>query len=110
MSPKAYIILFCCSSSVDVLLPINFELALQVFLLVAFAILTIVLVFPWFLVALLPVGIIFALILRFYRRGVQDLKRLENMTRSPWFSHISSTALGLTTIHAYEKTDEFVTK
>ncbi|PIK35517.1 putative multidrug resistance-associated protein 5, partial [Apostichopus japonicus] len=94
----------------DVLLPINFELALQVFLMVAFAVLTIIIVFPWFLIALLPVGIIFAAILKFYRKGVHDLKRLENIARSPWFSHISSTTLGLTTIHAYEKTDEFVTK
>lgn len=102
--------LYRFSSSVDVLLPINFELALQVFLMVAFAVLTIIIVFPWFLIALLPVGIIFAAILKFYRKGVHDLKRLENIARSPWFSHISSTTLGLTTIHAYEKTDEFVTK
>lgn len=94
----------------DVLLPINFELALQVFLMVSFAMLTIIVVFPWFLIALLPIGVVFFLILRFYRKGVHDLKRLENVTRSPWFSHISSTTLGLSTIHAYDKTDEFVIK
>lgn len=95
---------------VDVLLPINFELALQVFMMVSFALLTIIIVFPWFLIALLPIGVVFFLILRFYRKGVHDLKRIENVTRSPWFSHISSTTLGLSTIHAYDKTDEFVIK
>ena len=32
------------------------------------------------------------------------------MFRSPWFSHVGSTIQGLSTIHAYDKTQEAIDK
>jgi ATP-binding cassette subfamily C (CFTR/MRP) protein 5 len=46
----------------------------------------------------------------FYSVAVRDLKRLENITRAPIFSFITTTVSGLTTIHAYGKEHEFITK
>ena len=38
---------------------------------------------------------------------MRDMKRIENVSRSPWFSHISATVQGLSTIRAYNKNKEF---
>ncbi|XP_071949500.1 ATP-binding cassette sub-family C member 5-like [Antedon mediterranea] len=95
-------------NEVDTLLPLNMELFLQNTFTVFFALLVICVIFPYFLLAVIPLGIVFAIILTIYRRGIRDLKRIENICRSPYFSHISATVQGLSTIHAYEKTDEFI--
>ncbi|XP_041482605.1 multidrug resistance-associated protein 5-like [Lytechinus variegatus] len=95
---------------VDVLLPFNLELFLQNVFLVSFALIVICIVFPIFIAIIIPTFIIFVIILRYYRKGIRDLKRIENITRSPWFSHISATVQGLSTIHAYNKTDDFIVR
>lgn len=95
---------------VDVLLPFNLELFLQNIFLVSFALIVICIIFPIFILIIIPTLIIFIIILRYYRKGIRDLKRIENITRSPWFSHISATVQGLSTIHAYNKTDDFIVR
>lgn len=96
--------------AVDVLLPFNLELFLQNIFLVSFALIVICIIFPIFILIIIPTLIIFIIILRYYRKGIRDLKRIENITRSPWFSHISATVQGLSTIHAYNKTDDFIVR
>ncbi|XP_041482654.1 multidrug resistance-associated protein 5-like isoform X2 [Lytechinus variegatus] len=94
----------------DVMLPINMELSLNYLLTIMASLITISVIFPYFLCAVIPIIIISYFILVFYRKGVNDMKQLENVSRSPWFSHIGSTAMGLTTIHAYEKTNDVITR
>ncbi|XP_030838402.1 multidrug resistance-associated protein 5 [Strongylocentrotus purpuratus] len=93
----------------DVMLPINMEMSLNYVLTIVASLITICIVFPYSLCAVIPVIVVFFFIMFFYRKGVNDLKQLENMSRSPWFSHIGSTAMGLATIHAYDKTDDVIT-
>ncbi len=88
----------------------NMEIFFQNLVIVIFSIAIICIVFWYFVFAIIPLGIAFLVVLRYYRRGIRNLKRIENVTRSPWFSHISATAMGLATVHAYEKTDEFIAK
>ncbi|XP_071838057.1 ATP-binding cassette sub-family C member 5-like [Apostichopus japonicus] len=93
---------------VDVLLPLNLEISIQNVLVLLFAIIVVCAVFPILLGIAIPCFILFLVIVGYYRRGIRDLKRIENITRSPWFSHITATVSGLATIHAYEKTNDFI--
>ncbi|XP_022093741.1 multidrug resistance-associated protein 5-like [Acanthaster planci] len=93
---------------VDVQLPTNLELFTQNMFLILFALITICIVFPYFLAVMVPIVFFFGVILYYYRRGTRAIKRIENITRSPWFSHIMATVQGLSTIHAYGKTEEFI--
>lgn len=92
------------------MLPINMEMSLNYVLTIVASLITICIVFPYFLCAVIPVIVVFFFIMSFYRKGVNDLKQLENVSRSPWFSHIGSTVMGLATIHAYDKTNDVITK
>ncbi|XP_070537640.1 ATP-binding cassette sub-family C member 5-like [Ptychodera flava] len=72
-----------------------------------FSCLSILIVFPWMMIALIPFALIIIFTFKYYHHGLRDCKRLDSMTRSPWFCHVTSTMQGLPTIHAYEKEDDF---
>lgn len=79
-------------------------------LLILFAMATICYVSPWFLIALVPLVIVFVLLNALFTSGVRELKRLDATTRSPVLSHVTASVQGISTIHAYGKSDEFVHK
>uniref|UniRef100_A0A8K9XUW7 ATP-binding cassette, sub-family C (CFTR/MRP), member 12 n=1 Tax=Oncorhynchus mykiss TaxID=8022 RepID=A0A8K9XUW7_ONCMY len=39
---------------------------------------------------------------------IREMKRMENVSRSPWISLTTSTIQGLTTIHAYNKREQYI--
>ena len=43
-----------------------------------------------------------------FHRGIQELKKVEGVSESPWVSHVASCMQGLVTIHA--KRDDRVSK
>eukprot|EP00038_Savillea_parva_P030625 m.79033 g.79033 ORF g.79033 m.79033 type:complete len:1540 (+) comp9265_c0_seq4:864-5483(+) len=63
---------------------------------------------PIFLAAVVPLGITFYLIQRYYVRTSRQLKRLESVSRSPIYSHFSETLSGVSSIKAYDKAGLFV--
>jgi ABC-type multidrug transport system fused ATPase/permease subunit len=52
--------------------------------------------------------IVFLAMRFYYLKSSQEIKRLEAVVRSPLYSHVSNTLLGLSTIHALKKEDMFI--
>uniref|UniRef100_A0AAR2L7B4 ATP-binding cassette sub-family C member 5 n=1 Tax=Pygocentrus nattereri TaxID=42514 RepID=A0AAR2L7B4_PYGNA len=88
---------------IDAVLPFNMENFLQFCLMVTYTILTVCIVFPYLLIAVAVLGVIFTVILYIFQRSIREMKRMENVSRSPWISLTTSVIQGLSTIHAYNK-------
>ncbi|XP_046906915.1 ATP-binding cassette sub-family C member 12 [Hypomesus transpacificus] len=93
---------------VDTVIPFNMENFLQFLLIITYTICTISAVFPPLLAAVAILGAIFALILFVFQRSIREMKRMENISRSSWISLTTSTIQGLSTIHAYDKRQQYI--
>ncbi|XP_062576849.1 ATP-binding cassette sub-family C member 5-like, partial [Saccostrea cucullata] len=93
---------------IDVRLPASAEVFLMNILMIIFALISIAYVSPYFLIALLPLAIAFFVLNFVFTSGVRELKRMDARTRSPLISHITATVQGISTIHAFGKSTEFM--
>uniref|UniRef100_F7BXT9 ATP binding cassette subfamily C member 11 n=1 Tax=Ornithorhynchus anatinus TaxID=9258 RepID=F7BXT9_ORNAN len=104
-------LLNCFSGDLDEL-DRNLPIIVEEFLLLIFilmSIFTIILVLsPYFLV----VGGIFTAfpfyLMTVFKASIRVIKRMENCSRSPLFSHILTSVQGLSSIHIYGKTEDYI--
>ncbi|KAM9584296.1 multidrug resistance-associated protein 1 [Trichechus inunguis] len=59
-------------------------------------------------IVILPLGLIYFFVQRFYVASSRQLKRLESVSRSPVYSHFSETLLGVSVIRAFEEQERFI--
>ncbi|XP_026778611.1 ATP-binding cassette sub-family C member 9 isoform X5 [Pangasianodon hypophthalmus] len=62
---------------------------------------------PAFLIALVPLGVAFYFIQKYFRVASKDLQDLDDSTQLPLLCHFSETAEGLTTIRAFRHETRF---
>ncbi|XP_041115614.1 multidrug resistance-associated protein 4 isoform X1 [Polyodon spathula] len=91
----------------DSLLALTFADFVQIFLQIVGVIAVAVSVIPWIIIPLIPLLIIFIILQRYFLQTSRDVKRLEATTRSPVFSHLSSSLQGLWTIRAFKAEQRF---
>ncbi|XP_032412503.1 multidrug resistance-associated protein 4-like isoform X1 [Xiphophorus hellerii] len=85
----------------DSMLPITFVDFYQLFLQNVGVVAVAASVIPLILVPVVPLLLFFLYLRRYYLHTSRDVKRLESTTRSPVFSHLSSSLQGLWTIRAF---------
>lgn len=79
--------------------------AVQINLNMLGAIFVTIVVSPLFIAPILIMSLIFMYIRKIYLKSSKNIKRLEGMTKSPVFTHISATIGGLSTIRAFHAQD-----
>ncbi|XP_014906070.1 ATP-binding cassette sub-family C member 4 isoform X2 [Poecilia latipinna] len=92
---------------VDSMLPWTFTDFIQVFLQILGVIAVAASVIPWILIPVVPLLGLFLFLRRYFLKTSRDVKRLESTTRSPVFSHLSSSLQGLWTIRAFGAEERF---
>ncbi|XP_028992903.1 multidrug resistance-associated protein 4 isoform X2 [Betta splendens] len=88
-------------------MPWTFVDFIQLFLQILGVIAVAASVIPWILIPVVPLLIFFFYLRRYFLQTSRDIKRLESTTRSPVFSHLSSSLQGLWTIRAFGAEERF---
>ncbi|XP_076312443.1 ATP-binding cassette sub-family C member 4-like [Tachypleus tridentatus] len=93
--------------TIDDLLPSSALDTTYIFLYVISALVVVCIVNPWIAIPTSILALIFYFFKRFYIATARDIRRLEGTTRSPVFSHLSTSLCGLTTIRAFGAQQRF---
>ncbi|KAJ9596239.1 hypothetical protein L9F63_027138, partial [Diploptera punctata] len=95
--------------AVDEQLPKALLECIQVLLVMCGILTMVTIVNYWLLIPMVVMGFLFYKVRGIYVATAQDIKRIEGITRSPVFSHLSASMNGLTTIRA-SQAQEMVSK
>eukprot|EP00051_Salpingoeca_urceolata_P018547 m.260888 g.260888 ORF g.260888 m.260888 type:complete len:1419 (-) comp19220_c0_seq3:108-4364(-) len=95
---------------IDVQLPNVIEQLLQNILQIVASLILVATVLPWFLIACVPILCAYVVLVKYFRPTQRELKRLDNVSRSPVFSQLTAALQGLATLHAFMKENTFRSK
>ncbi|XP_074648822.1 multidrug resistance-associated protein 1-like isoform X2 [Tubulanus polymorphus] len=93
---------------VDINIPLMFRIFLAT-LAQVISTLVIIMISTWqFVIALVPLIILYYFAQRFYIRTSRQLKRIDSVRRSPIYSHFGTTLAGVSSIRAYNQDERFI--
>ncbi|KAK3603103.1 hypothetical protein CHS0354_027887 [Potamilus streckersoni] len=93
---------------IDEILPRIFFVVVELTIRLIGLILTTCIINPWLLIPVL-IMTVFIVVLRYYAmHTLRETKRIEAIARSPMYSHVSDTLVGIHTIRALGKRDQFI--
>ncbi|KAK3801065.1 hypothetical protein RRG08_013460 [Elysia crispata] len=95
---------------IDVRLPYNCEMFLQNIFLVLSALVLISIVFPWDLLAIAPLIAVFLVLACMFAPVVQKLKFMDNVSRSPYLTHLAASVEGIATVSSFRQERRFYLK
>ncbi|XP_041776327.1 multidrug resistance-associated protein 1 isoform X7 [Anopheles merus] len=95
-------------NTLDYSLPMNIKNFIPTVLRVVATLVVISISTPIFAAVIVPIGILYYAVQRFYVATSRQLKRLESVSRSPIYSHFGETIQGVQTIRAYSVQDRFI--
>ena len=93
---------------VDTMIPMNIRLMFNMMMSVSGTVVVIVFALPIFIVVIIPVGIVYYFVQKFYVSTARQVKRLESISRSPIYTHFSESISGASTIRAFDRDDDFI--
>ncbi|XP_030603605.1 canalicular multispecific organic anion transporter 1-like [Archocentrus centrarchus] len=94
--------------TIDEAIPTSFRSWLLCLLGVLGTLFVISLATPFFAVVIIPLGLIYFFVQRFYVATSRQLRRLDSVSRSPIYSHFGETVSGLSVIRAYKHQERFL--
>jgi len=77
---------------------------------IAIYFLLVAVILPWFLLVLLVAGPAFVLVYVVFRVGIRRLQRFQLESMAPLLTHVDATVRGLSSVHAYQRVDEFLSR
>ncbi|KAH0487916.1 MAG: uncharacterized protein KVP18_001639 [Porospora cf. gigantea A] len=93
--------------NIDELIPMTFSSYISTGLSVFASFVTIAIATPWFLLASIPLIIVFFLLQRYYIPTSRQVQRIDSVYKSPIFSQLSETVNGVSSIRAYRASERF---
>ncbi|KAM9062102.1 ATP-binding cassette sub-family C member 11 isoform X1 [Sarcophilus harrisii] len=95
-------------NELDQMLPMVAEEFLLLLFVVVSILIIVVILSPYFLIVGSIVGIIFLILFQAFKKTINVIKRLENYSRSPLYSHIITSLNGLSSIHVYGTANDYI--
>lgn len=92
---------------IDNSIPGNVEQTAEMVISVLISLGYVVAILPWFLVPLVVFSAAFFFLARIFRRSARDLKRIDNLSKSPLVQHLQASLQGMATIRSYGQQARF---